>query len=118
MAASYNRRYLRCEPIEGIHAYFWLERIRAGMLPAGYEPVALLYRESYYIPDGLLVRTPAGYMHYHGGFVRSLDQRKVLAALDSMALREKRKAAGEPVESVVNEAERLLAEEGASSDDE
>lgn len=117
MSPSLNRKYIRCEPIAGIWAQVYA--LPGAMKPLRYEPVALLYRESYHTPDGLLVLTPTGYMHYMpNGGVRSIDQRKVLAALDSMALREKKKAEGKPVESVLDEADRLLAYDLKETDDE
>lgn len=85
MSPSRNRKRIICQPFEG--SVWAFVKDRAEHLP-GYKSLALLYRDSYYIPDGVLVESPVGILaHYAGGAIRSIDQRKARAALDAMRAR-------------------------------
>lgn len=88
MANHPNRSRIFCAPIEGA----WSQVMTLPPLP-GFTALALLYRDSYYIPDGLLVAHNNGTLvHFQGGALRSIDQRKARGALNAM---ERRTAAGE-----------------------
>lgn len=94
--SSTNRRYLRAAPFEGAGAktadILHASAMRIG-LPPRIEPLAVLYRDSTYMPDGLLVRTGTGILaHWTGSGLRSLDQRKATAALDYLARQEAKNA--------------------------
>lgn len=81
--ASHNRKFITCAPIEGA----WAQVKTMPRIP-GFTALALLYRDSYYIPDGLLVAHDNGTLaHFQGGALRSIDQRKARAALAAMEAR-------------------------------
>lgn len=84
-----NRRYLLVGPLAGPRAKtIEIEYGRAlgQSLPPRITPLAVLYRDSTYVPDGIMVRTPAGVLaHWTGSSFRPIDQRKANAALDHLA---------------------------------
>ncbi|MCW5697908.1 MAG: hypothetical protein KIS96_14405 [Bauldia sp.] len=108
MSPALNRKYIRCEPLGSNKA--WDQVLLPRYLPDDCMPVALLYRDSFHIPDGVVILRPSGYWHYHGGVFRSIDQRKVQAALNQMAWRERQTALGIQTETALTEADRLLDE--------
>lgn len=79
---SRPRDAIRCAPLD---SSIFGSLLLPGM-PKSLEPVALLYRESYYKPDSVLavVRSTGLMVAWHQGVIMSVDQRKAQAALDAM----------------------------------
>lgn len=94
--AGESRRFIRCEPLGGLFS-----ESRSMGLPAQFEPVALLFRETYYIPDSLMVRSriTGTLAQFAGGVIRTIDQRKATAALDAMEIRVRNKHEAEDREN-------------------
>lgn len=114
--ASRNRGYFNCTPLEGV--WWSLHKDQVAALANHIQPLALLYRESYHIPDGILVMSGSGMlMHYQGGAVRSIDQRKARAALDWMETRKREREAqiarGEEPEPYIPKRNRKVEDDAA-----
>lgn len=113
--ARLGHKYYRCTPIEGA----WSFMADAISNLSGYVPLALIYRDSYFVPDGVLTRTGTGILvHFYGGSIRSIDQRKASTSLDRMEAirraREKAAAKGEQPEPYFDPEEE--ADDNAEED--